>query len=343
MLFFSYDTSSFARALRPGPPEIDLVVDNALALAVLSGFFVKQVIAFRDFKRHLRRRNFERPSQAGRGFGIAHIVLIIAFLFSVFVTLATLCMKLAAVRHIEPFIASGICPPGQVAAYLLPGMCAEKDWDSFIRIIYGIDASNDGLLQLMLLLSDGLLVYQCYTAIERPLVHLVTIATLLRVGLVAFTVLMAFIDDYASMRSAYGSLLATFIASMTALVWLCWGQQEAKISLGSTALNTTKLRREESIKTVAKSLFYAVVSGLAHLGVLVNLGKMFITLNIIWVACLIMLSQTLALCFLKENLKEDEHADDLGLDGISLPVDGAESDPMLANGAGEQESAIRLA
>ncbi|KAH6908608.1 hypothetical protein BKA70DRAFT_1280303 [Coprinopsis sp. MPI-PUGE-AT-0042] len=293
MSYLSNEVSRFAKCLDHRYNSGFHVLDDIFAVIVFTGFSVIQTQLLYRLGGHLRNGDFKSSSRTGPWFGIAHITLGAGYLICALLAVANFMMKLGLVsQHTALYDQNWLCPPSysDSGPFRHLYICFDNGWTPLLTATKVLDFILGVFFQLMLLLSDGLLLYRCFILFEKPWAIAVMVAAASRLGWFIFVAATHFTGHNSAVITTYVSLLTTLLTSTALVIWLWQERSKAK---ASTEIN--QVSYGESIGIVLKAALPPIVLGFVHIWLFANITHVLVGLNAFWFSFTVLASQTITL------------------------------------------------
>ncbi|KAH6908596.1 hypothetical protein BKA70DRAFT_1562630 [Coprinopsis sp. MPI-PUGE-AT-0042] len=299
MSFLSNGVDRFIESLHPGPGASFHIVDDIFSVIVFTAFAVIQAQVLYRITNHLKHGDFKLSSGSGRLSGIAHVVLGVAYLICAVLVVADFMMKLGLTTQ-HTIVAERSwpvrCPSGYSNAFgsWIPA-CLDMRWLPLLTATKVIDIILCALFLVVLLLSDGLLLYRCSIVLGHSWARAIKVASGLRFGWFVFSPFLLPMS-FGSLITIYVSLLTTLLASASLIAWLWHKKLEAK-----AAMSDSNIPFGESISTVIQATLPPIVLGFVHVGLFAGLQLLPVGLTAFWFSFTALASQTITLRILQQG------------------------------------------
>ncbi|KAH6908600.1 hypothetical protein BKA70DRAFT_273223 [Coprinopsis sp. MPI-PUGE-AT-0042] len=304
MAFWSQDIKGFAESLLPGRPF--QLLDDILSLVVVSLFSVVEAHISLRLLRYVKVRTSSRNPQSSRIFGFVSIALGAGYLVYTINSIAMFCLKLEFVTDlINTGQRSALvdCPEGYTQFDSTP-FCMEISKALLPRSVKTAGVFNEVLLYLMILLSDGLLIYRCHILLEtRRLIFFIACTPLL-ISFMYYLVTTATFranEHYQTssvLIGIYVSLLANLVVSTTLFVWLWKARRAARSKHGhsSSGGKQATIPYTRLMRILLESAIPPLILGIIHLILrLASFEPIIPGLGILWVSVTVLAPQYIAL------------------------------------------------
>ncbi|KAH6908610.1 hypothetical protein BKA70DRAFT_1280314 [Coprinopsis sp. MPI-PUGE-AT-0042] len=301
MSYLSSRVHRFADSVHPGYEPGFYVLDDIIAVIIFAGFSGIQAQLFNRLRGYLRNGDFKSPSRAAFWFGIVHIVLGAGYIFCAILAIVNFIMKLGLVTQHTIFVGIHqpyLCPSGYSRYYLpLPfGVCLHNEWYPLYRTTEVVDGLLRALFQLIVLLSDGLLLFRCCILFEQPWVNAAMGASALRLGWFLAAMFAKLPGHASSIATTYVSLSITLASSAALIVWILQQKMKAKSSVDRTQVLYT-----ESIVTIVKAALPQIILGFVHISILAGFHFVSVGLNALWISLTALASQRITVSVFEQG------------------------------------------
>ncbi|KAH6908609.1 hypothetical protein BKA70DRAFT_1280307 [Coprinopsis sp. MPI-PUGE-AT-0042] len=266
------------------------ILDDIFAMIVFAAFSGIQAQLLIRLRGHLRNGGFKLPSRASLWFGIAHVVLGAGYLICAIFALVNFIRKLFLISQHSLFV--GIagevsCTSRYSHSYWHLGVCYHDEW--FVERLLGV------LFPLVVLLSDGLLLFRCCILFKQPWANVVMGASVLRLYWFIFVACTNPSGHFSLLATIYASLLTTLLTSSAVVVWLWREELKSKYSMGTQAPYL------ESMGIIAKAALPPILLAFVHIGFFAGLQLVSVGFNALWLSFTVLASQTIAVSVFKQG------------------------------------------
>ncbi|KAH6899389.1 hypothetical protein BKA70DRAFT_739162 [Coprinopsis sp. MPI-PUGE-AT-0042] len=297
MPYWSSELSTFAESLQTEGPF--RILDDILAVVIFSGF---SVIETRILYRLIRPSNARRSSKSSRSSRLAAVVTItlgLAYVVCAALTLVNFMVKLALVTRYSRGVLDGSSPPACPTGYSLVeswlSLCVSESKANRIRLVIALDVTNAILFQLMLIVSDALLLYRCFILLSKPWSWIITtVATLPLCASFGFLICNFFHRRLDVVAPTYVSLLTNLVTSTTLVFRLWRAKREAEESMGDR-LCQAQIPYKRLIGILVESALPPLLLGILHMILFFSLQATVISLNVLLVSFTILAPQSISL------------------------------------------------